>query len=220
MDLKTEKNLVERAKYDKEAFAALYDFYYSKIYKYSLRRTGNTQVSLDITSTVFIKALKNIKTFEWRDFPFSSWLYKIATNEINNLYKNKQTRLVSLETLFEQYEFEPTAEVNIEEELIKAEKELQNHQIFLKIQKELLKLDISYQEVISLRFFENKKIKEIAQILDKKEGTIKSLLSRGLSMLRKNLTTIYAPQKVKIKNYTPLMQPFKVIGVIPIEAKS
>ena len=46
------------------------------------------------------------------------------------------------------------------------------------------KLDIKYQEVISLRFFEQKSIKEIAVILNKKEGTVKSLLYRGIDKLK------------------------------------
>jgi RNA polymerase sigma-70 factor (ECF subfamily) len=48
-------------------------------------------------------------------------------------------------------------------------------------------LPVKYQEVIVLRFFEDKQIKEICQILDKREGTVKSLLHRGLERLRKSM---------------------------------
>ena len=54
----------------------------------------------------------------------------------------------------------------------------------MKIQEKISQLPIRYQEVITLRFFEKKKIKEIAEILGKKEGTIKSLLHRGLEKLK------------------------------------
>jgi RNA polymerase sigma-70 factor (ECF subfamily) len=90
-----------------------------------------------------------------------------------------------------------------------AQEKLQRHQTFLEIQKEIIRLDMLYQEVISLRFFENKKIKEIALILGKSEGTIKSQLSRGLEKLR---------QRLIIKQ--PAMQPFKKIRVIPVGVKT
>ena len=70
---------------------------------------------------------------------------------------------------------------------MEAQEKLEKHQDFLKIQKEIVKLSIKYQEVITLRFFEKKKIKEIAKILDKKEGTVKSLLHRGLEKLRQTI---------------------------------
>ncbi len=64
------------------------------------------------------------------------------------------------------------------------ENELKLNDDFAKVQRSLKKLDIKYQEVLSLRFFEKKSIIEIAEILDKKEGTIKSLLSRGIEKLK------------------------------------
>ena len=57
------------------------------------------------------------------------------------------------------------------------------------INESIRKLDIKYQDVIALRFFEHKSIKEIAIILDKKEGTIKSLLSRGIEKLKEKIKT-------------------------------
>ena len=72
-----------------------------------------------------------------------------------------------------------------EEELLEAEVELKRHEQYLALHDNIYKLDIKYQEVITLRFFENKQINEISEILGKKEGTIKSLLHRGLKKLRK-----------------------------------
>ena len=65
------------------------------------------------------------------------------------------------------------------------ENEFKQHQDFLRIQLRLKQLPVNYQEVIALRYFEQKSIKEIAIILDKKEGTVKSLLSRGIEKLKK-----------------------------------
>ena len=64
------------------------------------------------------------------------------------------------------------------------EVELQNHHQFLDVQKALKTLPEKYQEVIALRYFEGKSNKEIAEILGINEGTLKSLLSRGVEKLR------------------------------------
>ena len=71
-----------------------------------------------------------------------------------------------------------------EEELLEAEAELKRYEQYLALHDNIYRLDIKYQEVITLRFFENKQINEISEILGKREGTIKSLLHRGLKKLR------------------------------------
>jgi len=71
------------------------------------------------------------------------------------------------------------------DEVIEAEEELRRHEDFLLLHENISKLPIKYQDVITLRFFENKQIKEIGEILGKREGTIKSLLHRGLKKLKK-----------------------------------
>jgi len=174
-----EKELVERAKGDSESFGKLYDKYYSRIFGYILKRVANLEIAQDICSETFLKVLKNLRKFRWKGVSFSSWLYRIANNEIANYFRKKEYKAVSLEKIPE-----PISINNPEIEFIKAEEELKKHEDFLKIQEEISKLEIKYQEVITLRFFEKKQIKEIAEILEKKEGTIKSLLHRGLEKLR------------------------------------
>jgi RNA polymerase sigma-70 factor (ECF subfamily) len=73
-------------------------------------------------------------------------------------------------------------------EIQSAKLELERYKDYLKIQASLRKLPAKYQEVIALKYFEEKKIREIGVILNKKEGTVKSLLSRGLEQL-KNLSS-------------------------------
>jgi RNA polymerase sigma factor (sigma-70 family) len=75
---------------------------------------------------------------------------------------------------------DPSPEV----EIAQAEEELQEHEEFLTLHEAIAKLPIKYQEVITLRFFEKKRLKEIGEILGKREGTTKSLLHRGLERLR------------------------------------
>lgn len=183
MNLNDEKELIKKAQKEPEAFAKLYDKDYPKIFGYILKRVADFEIAQDITSETFFKALKNLWKFRWKNISFSAWLYRIANNEIANYYR-KNRYLVSLEIFKDEQGFEPVALHNPEIEFLEAEEKLKKHQDFLEIQEKIAKLPIKYQEVITLRFFEKKKIKEIAEILGKKEGTVKSLLSRGLEKLR------------------------------------
>jgi len=177
-----EKDLIKKAKSDPDAFGELYEKYYPQIFGYILKRTAKIEITQDITSEVFSKALKNIWQFRWQNVPFGAWLYRIANNEIANYFRRNKYKIVSIEKIPEL-----TANSDILEEILEAEKELENHQDFLLAQQHISSLSVKYQEVISLRFFDKKKINEIAQILNKKEGTVKSLLSRGLDQLRNSM---------------------------------
>jgi RNA polymerase sigma-70 factor (ECF subfamily) len=184
MDLGEERELVRQAQKAPEAFARLYDHYYPRIFGYVLRRSANLEAAQDITSETFLKALGKLWQFRWRNVSFSSWLYRIATNEVNQYFRKVEYRKsVSLEELQAQG-FEPVSPHDPESELMEAQEELEQHQDFLEIQAKIVELPAKYQEVITLRFFEKKQIKEIADILGKREGTIKSLLHRAVEKLR------------------------------------
>jgi len=184
MDLSEEKELVRQAQKAPDAFAKLYDHYYPKIFGYVLRRTVNLEAAQDITSETFVKALRKLWQFRWRNVSFSAWLYKIATNEINQYFRQAEYRKsASLEELQEQG-FEPMSPHDPESELVEAQEKLKQYEDFLEIQEKIVRLPAKYQEVITLRFFEQKQIKEIAEILGKREGTIKSLLHRAVEKLR------------------------------------
>jgi RNA polymerase sigma-70 factor (ECF subfamily) len=184
MDLNEERELVRQAQKAPGAFAELYDQYYPRIFGYCLRRTANLETAQDITSETFLKALNKLWQFRWRNVSFSSWLYKIATNEINQHFRKAEyKKSVSLEELQERG-FEPVSSHDPESELMEAQENLKQYQDFLEIQVKIVQLPAKYQEVITLRFFEKKQIREIAEILGKKEGTIKSLLYRAVEKLR------------------------------------
>ena len=125
-DLENERELVEKAQQSREAFGLLYEKYYDGIYRFALHRTANVQTALDITSTVFIKALDGIGKFRWRDIPFSAWLYRIATNEINGYFRSKKHHTVSIDENPHVLEIEDP--VN---EIMEAEDEMQRHEDFL-----------------------------------------------------------------------------------------
>jgi len=180
MELEQEKELVERAKNYAQAFGELYEQYYSPIFGYVLRRTAIIETAQDVTSETFFKALKILNQFEWRDVPFSSWLYRIATHEIANYHRKNKQRFSPLNEVSDS-RADPA--LIAENELIEAEAELERYEDFLALHASISKLKVKYQEVITLRFFENKSLKEICVILGKREGTIKSLLHRALEQL-------------------------------------
>jgi RNA polymerase sigma-70 factor (ECF subfamily) len=92
--------------------------------------------------------------------------------------------LLSLEQLNEECGFDPIDPGTLESEKAEAERKLQEYEDFLAIRKKVILLSLKYQDVITLRYFEGKSIKGIAEILDKREGTVKSLLSRGIAKLK------------------------------------
>lgn len=181
MDLDEEKKLVERACREPEAFSQLFDHYYGQIFGYALKRVANVEIAQDITSDVFFKALRNLKHFRCQNVPFSSWLYRIATNQINDYFREGKRRTLAIEKISGATK---ASNPTIETELLEAEEELKKYEDFLSLHESISRLPIRYQEVITLRFFEKKQVKEIAQILGKPEGTVKALLHRGLEKLR------------------------------------
>jgi len=183
MDLNEEKELIKVTQKDPENFAKIYVLYYPRIFGYAFKRTANLEIAQDITSETFFKALKKLWQLRWRNTSFSSWLYRIATNEINLYLRKGKYKSASLDEL-QELGFEPVSLHNPETEIIEAQEKLKKHQDFIVCQQKIAQLDIKYQEVIALRFFEQKQIKEISEILGKSEGTIKSLLHRGLEKLR------------------------------------
>lgn len=187
MDADKEIELIKKLKDDPDAFSAIYEEYYPRIFGYILRRVGHIETSQDLTSETFLKAVKNLWRYRFMNLPFSCWIYKIATNEINNHFRKKKQIFYPLESIFVDGDPENESSLNPENELLEAEEKLKNYQDFQLIQRAILKIDLKYQEVITLKYFEKKKIAEICQILGKKEGTVKSLISRGIEKLKESI---------------------------------
>ncbi len=178
----TELELLNKIKINPTDFSEIFKLYYKPIFGYILRRTGNFDDTADIAADTFFKAFTNIKNFSCKGISIKVWLYRIATNEVNQFYRNRKKH----DSLFDRFDFENKELLrnflyNDKEEV---EAELQKHNQFLTILSVLKTLPYKYQEVISLRYFEGKNNKEIVEILNINEGTLKSLLSRGLQKLR------------------------------------
>lgn len=215
MKPEAEKIIIERAKTDPLAFGELYDLYYSPIFNYVLRRVGNVTEAADITSDAFFKVMRNIKKFEWRGIAFSSWIYKVTTNEVNSYFRTKRFAFLSLNALSENRGFDPKADIDLQEDCIHAQNQLERHEDFLQLRGLIKRLPNKYQEVIVLRFFENKKISEISEITGKNTNTVKSLLSRGINMLR-----IAMQDRKKDVNSSQIVKPFSKVRVVETEGKN
>lgn len=178
----TESELLDRIKDDPSAFTEIFSLYYKPVFGYILRRTGNFDDTADIAAETFTKAFVHIGKFEYKGISVKNWLYRIATNEVNQFFRQHKKR----QSLFDRFNPEDQAIFRNcllqDKEMLEAE--LLNHAQFLSVSENLKTLPEKYQEVIALRYFENKENKEIAEILNIKEGTLKSLLSRGLEKLR------------------------------------
>ena len=182
MNLQDESTLIAAAQKNPEAFGVLFDHYYPKILAYLIHRTGEVALAQDLTSETFFKALTKLWQFRWRRISFSAWLYRIATNEMRMHYRGK--RPVSLDAIMEGSGFDVPDSADLVEELKEAEEKLSRQKDFMEIRAKLANLPLNYQEVITLRYLEEKSIPEIAEIIAKREGTVRSLLSRGLQKLR------------------------------------
>jgi RNA polymerase sigma-70 factor (ECF subfamily) len=182
-----EAQLVQKCHRDPAAFGEVFDLWYKPIFGYIMRRTADYDLSKDIAAETFLKAFLKIGGFKWRGIRLSAWLYRIATNELNMYYRSSKYQPASLHQLLENPQMEKLLHQDAGEEREMLEKELKAHNDYNLIRQRLLELDIKYQEVIALRYFEQKTNSEISLILDKSEGTVKSLLSRGLEKLRNML---------------------------------
>ncbi|MDD4531511.1 MAG: sigma-70 family RNA polymerase sigma factor [Candidatus Pacebacteria bacterium] len=179
MDEDKIKELVSRAQdKDKEAFAELFDLYYDRILNYVWRRTLDQDSSKDILSNVFLKVLKNLDSFEWRGGPFSftAWIFRIASNEVNQYFR--QSRYYS------ELSFDPGDDNKAVEEI---ERKMDKDKHLLVLNKAIRQLKPVYQEIISLRYFEELSYIEISEIMKKNESTVRVYCQRAREDLEKIL---------------------------------
>src|ERR1700731_3597354 len=85
-----EDQLVERAKQDAAAFGELYDHYFGQIYRFVYSRLRDQDHAEDVTSEVFMKALRAIGRYKPAGHPFSAWLYQISVNAIADHYRQQK----------------------------------------------------------------------------------------------------------------------------------
>ena len=173
----TEETLVRRARHDADAFGELYERYVDRIYNYVFYRVGDTAEAEDLTARVFYRALGHIDEYQTRGAPFAAWLYRIAHNLVANWYRDrsrrKNVRLDDIALLAERGEGPPQRAEQSEEAqtLVRA----------------IRKLPAERQQLLILKFGEELSNEEIARLMGRSEGAVKSLYHRTLVALRDEL---------------------------------
>jgi RNA polymerase sigma-70 factor (ECF subfamily) len=172
-----EENLVRQAqKQDAQAFAQLYELYFDKIYRYIVMRVRNEMEAEDLTQQVFMKMLHSISSYKSQGVPFSSWIYRIAHNQLVDFLRQQNRKAtvdiegLSLPDTGEDPQHRLEYEVDIAE-----------------LKKATQYLTVAQQEVLSLRFTGELSIAQCAEIMGKSTGAIKALQHSAVVALRKTL---------------------------------
>jgi RNA polymerase sigma-70 factor, ECF subfamily len=174
-----EESLVRRAQQlDQAALTQIYEENFDKIYRYVVLKIGDRTEAEDMTQQVFLNALQSISSYKNKGLPISSWLYRIAHNQIvDHLRKNSKRANVPLDDSLPIPDTDPdpqyAAEMKFEIEEVSAA---------------CKKLTPAQQEVISLRFASELSITECAAVMHKTEGAIKALQHSAVAALRKILS--------------------------------
>ncbi|MBN1890257.1 MAG: sigma-70 family RNA polymerase sigma factor [Thermoflexales bacterium] len=171
-----ESGLIQRAvQGDATAWAALYDRHYHAVYRYCYYRVSDVILAQDLASEVFIRMVENIHAFDLRGRPLLAWLYTIARNLIADGYRQaKQVMPLLLEDL-------PTVEEDNPAQSV--ERRLAATQMAAALEH----LTEDQHQVIFLKFIQNLTNSEVAYLLGKPEGAVKSLQHRALAALQRVL---------------------------------
>ena len=161
---KTDWIFVQQAKKgDSHAFARLYEIYYKDLYHFALYYTKDSIAAEDAVSSAVLKAFEQLHKLRKND-AFKSWLFQITANECKKLLKQKSIYLNDASWQ------EPAA--------------AEDGYLTPEIQDELSQLSEPERRVITLSVFGGYTSREIAGILKKREGSIRSIKSRALAKLR------------------------------------
>ncbi len=171
------RKLVERAqKGDRSALEELYLIHFDRIYSYLHVSVGNGHDAEDLTTQTFLKMLESIGRFRWQSAPFSAWLFRIAHNLAMDHFRARKRVQPEEEVPEPLGSEEPSAELEAMQSI--------GRQSMLEL---IDKLSPEQQQVLTLKFVFNFPNADVAKILDKTEGAIKSLQHRALASLQKQL---------------------------------
>jgi len=166
--------LLKARRYDRQALAQIYDIYSPGLYRYALRLLGDPSLAEDCVSETFSRFLRALRAQKGPKDYLQAYLYRTAHNWIADQYRRVPI---------------PPEELNEkqadEDDLPEEEVEQKFRQQQLRMV--LRKLTSDQQQVIALKFFEEWTNEDIAQILNKPIGAVKSLQHRALASLQRLL---------------------------------
>jgi RNA polymerase sigma-70 factor (ECF subfamily) len=173
------RRLVDLAqKGDRAALEELYLIHFDRIYSYLHVTVGNRHDAEDLTTQTFLKMLESIGRFRWQSAPFSAWLFRIAHNLAMDHFRAHRRWQPEADVPEPIGSEEPSAELEAMQSI--------GRQSMLEL---IEKLSPEQQQVLTLKFVFNFANADVAKILDKTEGAIKSLQHRALASLQKQISS-------------------------------
>ena len=161
---------------DSSAFGSLYDRYHPMIYRFIAVKVGRREDAEDLTHQVFLAAWQNISRYQDMGHPFSSWLYRIARNQVIDHYRAKKSD-VSLDEMDYENILDP----------VSLHLDLPRKMEIEKTLKAVQQLSQDHQDVILMRFVEDLSVRETAKAMRRSEGAVKLLQHRAIKELQKIL---------------------------------
>ena len=160
---------------DDEMYAQLVERYEQKLLRYAMYLLKDYDIAADVTQEAFIKAYINLRSFK-RNKQFSSWIYRILHNEaINSIKRSKKTStLGAVSEIDDDFYVRFNSDKIFDQNILKAD-----------VRQCLTKIDLKYQEVLALNYFDNLKYGEISDILHIPSSTVGVRIKRGKAMLKK-----------------------------------
>src|SRR5205823_764170 len=161
---------------DQAAFAELYDLYVGHVYRYTFYRTAKRADAEDLTEQVFLQAWAAVERFRWQGKPFVAWLYTVAHNVVID-WRRRATPSCSLDDGDNPIEVECASARQAMSQWIDADL----------LANAIKRLTPEQQQVITLKFLDGFDTAQVADIMNKREGTIRALQLRALQSLRREL---------------------------------
>ncbi len=172
-EIAEEETLIIAASKNTQDFGILYNRYHERIFLFVHHRLDELSIAEDITCQVFYKAMIKISSFKFQGLPFSSWLFRIAHNELCNYFKkHKASRTINIDSTFIK---------DIHEE----ENDSEEEAALVILSEILTELPEEELQLIEMRFFQKMSFKELGEIMDITENNAKVRTYRTLDKLKK-----------------------------------
>lgn len=169
---------------DDRAYKKLMKKYHDAIFSFIYRMIREREQVEDLAQETFIKAFGSLKNFN-DEYAFSTWLYKIATNNCIDYIRKRKLQLYSIDKPIESRDGDFTFE--LPDESFEADREIISTQRAQLLNEAIARLPEKYKRVIRLRHSEEKSYEEIAQLLKLPIGTVKAHIFRAREILYKHL---------------------------------
>jgi len=166
---------------DEKAFAKLLQRYKRPVYHMILKMVRNVDDAEDLTIESFAKAFRSLHRFK-KDYTFSTWLFRIATNNTIDFIRKKKLNTLSIDNTFTDDEGQSVS-IDVEDENLNPQDETIKKQKVELMQFFVEKLPPKYQKLVRLRYFNELSYEEIAEELEAPLGTVKAQLHRARELM-------------------------------------